>query len=489
MYPDYKEVWLIAACVLLFLTAFPALVIFFCSLCVVRRKADPSRRWLVWFRAGFIMFALSNFLLFVVYLFAVIFSDLYQPQYDTITSTTILPVQVELDLISSLLGNFAEICMILALSGLDKGIIVAHKTETRRGDGDVLAGTVELLDKVFHFSVYGLAGVLAVLSIAAFGLGQHLYSMYGLSRSRIGYDHSFVGLSFAYTSLGNTSKLLSLAMHIMVLAIVLFITIKSIATKVRCRGDKRVKLASTYLIVCDALFLLRAAYSVSYAIAFAPSSNTPPSVFTVVDVVADTWPAFVIFCILFALGSKKRGLWSTMQPSTPGLLDITPQQTPRSYSHNTSQPSDVDLESNAQEPQMHEMLQVTSHEQQIQEPMPRHSIPRRPVNPPQIQTQQQQIRETLAAEGDDDSPPDYYTARYQAPPQQSPQQASPLQPVVDDGQVQAGPSFALPAQQPYDGMAMSIPGSPPPHADAMGLYHQADGRMPESQPLPYNEKN
>ncbi|KID92735.1 hypothetical protein MGU_00324 [Metarhizium guizhouense ARSEF 977] len=434
--------------------------------------------------------ARAGFSCFVVHLLAVLFSDLYLPNYDSIHSKDILPVQVEFDLLGTVLTNFSDICLILAISGLDKGILVAHNTEPSHGDGAVMPGTVQLADKIFHFSVYGLAGVLSILSVIAFAIGQHLYSAFGLASSRIGYDHSYVGSSYSQMELGKASQLLSLTMYCMALAVVVCISVKSIITKVRCRGDKRVAMASTYLIVCDSLLVLRGSYNVGYAIAFKPrdgATNTPPSVFTVIDVIADTWPALVIFCVLFALGCKKRGLWSTKQPYTPGLLDITPQQSPRSYSHGTSQPSEADLDPNMQEPQMHEMLQVTSREHILPAPMPRHEIPRRPVHPPPLQGEQQQIRETLEAEGEEDSPPDYYSARHQVPPQPVPQHALPFTPVGAGDEAQAGPSFALPVQQGYDGRPLS--GSPPPHADAMGLYHQADGRTPQSQPLPYNEKS
>ncbi|KHO01596.1 uncharacterized protein MAM_00597 [Metarhizium album ARSEF 1941] len=492
MYSGYQLVWVIAACVLLFLTSFPALVIFFCSLCLARRKGDPSRNWLVWFKTGFILFSLAGFSCFLVNLFAVLFSDLYLPNYEPIRSKEILPVQVEFDLLGTLLANLSDICIILAISGLDKGIIVAHNTESSRGNGGLSPGTVQFVDNVFHFSVYGLAGLLFTLSIVAFAIGQHLYSVFGLGSSRIGYDHSFVGSSYSQMTLGKTSQHLSLAVHCMALAVALCILVKSILTKVRCRGDKRVAMASTYLIVCESLFVLRAAYNVGYCVIFKPrdgATNVPPSAFTVVDVVADTWPALVIFCVLFALGCKKRGLWSTMQPVTPGLLDITPQQSPRSYSHNTSQASEADMEFNVPAPQVHEMLQVTSHEQPTHEPIALREIPRLAVNPPpQLQGQQQQIRQTLEAEGEDDSPPDYYSARHQAPPQPPPQHALPFTPVNGPEEAHAGPSFALPTHSGYCS-GIPLPGSPPPHADAMGLYHQADGRTPQSQPLPYNEKS
>ncbi|OAA50697.1 hypothetical protein NOR_01147 [Metarhizium rileyi] len=492
MYDDYRVVWVIAACVLLFLTSFPALAIFFCSLCVVRRRKDPSRDWLIWFRAGFILFSLAGFSCFLVNLFAVLFSDLYvsQYEYDDIHSKGALPVQVEIDLLGTLLSTSSDVCVVLALSGLDRGIIIAHNTEPSHGHGGVPPGTIQLFDKVFHFAICGLAAVLFVLSIIAFGIGQHLYSAFGLASSRIGYDHSYVGSSYTRLNLGRTSHLLSLAMYAMSLAVILSILFKSITTKVRCRGDRRVTMASTYLIVCSSLFALRGIYIVGYTVAFSSrhgSTNIPPSLFTVIDVVSDTWPEFVVFCILFALGCKKRGLWSTKQPFPSGLLDVTPQQSPRSYSHNTtSLQSEADVESNIQEPQMHEMLQVTSHEQQLHESMPRREIPRHLVHTPQLQAQQQHIREALEAEGTDDSPPDYYSARHQESPRHPPQPS--LSCTLPGGTVQAhaGPSFALPTHQACGGMLAD--GSPPPHAEAMGLYHQADGRMPQSQPLPYNEK-
>jgi hypothetical protein len=103
------------------------------------------------------------------------------------------------------------------------------------------------VDRVFYLAVYGLAGVLVALGIAAFGIGQHLYSVYGLTTSRIGYDHTFVGLRYTQLGLGKTSQRLSLGIYVVVLAIVVCLGVKSIVTKVRCRGDGRVRMVRPHL--------------------------------------------------------------------------------------------------------------------------------------------------------------------------------------------------------------------------------------------------
>ncbi|KAK2601994.1 hypothetical protein QQS21_004420 [Conoideocrella luteorostrata] len=420
----------------------------------------------------------------------------------SVPELAVLPTQAVLDLVGNLLALFCDICILLALSGLENGIIIAQKTSLRSGTLAVPAGQAGLFDRIFHLSMCGLSAILAILSITAFALGQRLYNENGWGTSRIGYDHTFVGERYQAWSLGVASHMLISAVDIIILITALILLVKSIITKVRVKRDRRVTMAI---------------YSVIYNSAVR-HDGIPSPFYSTLDVLFDSWPEFIIFCILFALGCKKRGLWSTRQPPSPGLLEEASQHSERSLSHNISHRSEQSMDSPMQEPQMHEMLEVASPESQPATQVPQHQIPRRPVNPPQIQQQQQQIRQTLAVEeDDDDSPPDYYSVGHQPPPQHMLQSTGSLpSTVVDASQPQAGPSsYALPAQPAYEGDSphtdetglyhqadgmmrpsdplpyngVSVPGSPPPHADVMGLYHQADGMARPSAPLPYNEKS
>lgn len=147
-------------------------------------------------------------------------------------------------LFGRLLANFNEIFIILTLSDLDIDIIIAHRNKQSRGTSEMPAERVRLPDRIFCFCMCGLVGVLSILNIVAFALGQHLYVTNGIENVRLGYDHSYVGLTYSDIQTGKTSRLLTFSMCVIILVVALAMIAKAAHTTsvVRTRGDKGIKM-------------------------------------------------------------------------------------------------------------------------------------------------------------------------------------------------------------------------------------------------------
>lgn len=201
-----------------------------------------------------------------------------------------------------------------------------------------------------------------------------------------------------------------------------------------------------FIIAASVLWLLRSVYTMA---ALASLYNLKDALGTykerknywdILDVVFAIWPQFVLLCLAFSLGSKKQnGLWSTEQPFMK--VGAGQQQTPWGYGYG-GQPNTVDP---LQQPQYHQQQPVQ--------------------NGWQSQDQQQQ----------------QYQQQYQQPLQQQgyPPQQQPVQNGYQQPYAQTVSSFSTAPVQTR---------SPPPHEDAIGFNHQADGTPPQAQTRPYNEK-
>lgn len=116
---------------------------------------------------------------------------------------------MEMYLLGRLLTNFYEIFIILAPSDLDINIMIGHRTEQSRSISEILTRRARLPDRIFYFCISGLVGVLSILNITVFALRQHLYIINGIENSRLGYDHSYVSLTYSDMQSGKTSRLLT----------------------------------------------------------------------------------------------------------------------------------------------------------------------------------------------------------------------------------------------------------------------------------------
>ncbi|EQK99783.1 hypothetical protein OCS_04510 [Ophiocordyceps sinensis CO18] len=291
--------------------------------------------------------------------------------------------------------------------------------------------------------------LLSILNIACFALSQRHFAMTYSHRDllRDGQDVP----TTAWQALRAT-KVVTLVMFVVQLVATVVALARSVLVAVTT-SEPRVKTASRYLIACCTLLLLRAAYDIGFYAKYVPfgdapsimtdaESSPPGPHFAILDVVLSCWPLFTLLVLLFVLGAKKQhGIWSTEQPfmmvrpSHQGM----PLHTPWGYEY--SPQSQQPLHPSWQQPRGSEDPHPHAHEPSFHQPSPlapRH-VPHQP------------------------SPPHWQPA-----------------PVARQ-------------QQPHDvgAQADHYPSSsspPPAHADAMGLYHQADGMPPQVSPRPYNEK-
>lgn len=249
-----------------------------------------------------------------------------------------------------------------------------------------------------------------------------------------------------------------------------------------------------YLMLCSGAWLVRTTYELVYQLKFVNiqdirKNRNEPSFMEIITIFFHTWPIFLIVCFMFALGVKKNdGLWSTEQPfmtqNSDGSQDVPlqPQDSRRDSSlHNTS-----GQESSARVSSPPAYTSSLGSNRSAQRLMPNNSS----ANPPSAQRPNGQPRQGQQPSGSrrqELGAHDQGLVANLGPPQQ-------YQPPVRDNAYNTGivspvtPSEAGPADG--FGTSMSIPSqSPPPHDEAMGLYHQADGRPPGMEPLPYPEKN
>ena len=227
-------------------------------------------------------------------------------------------------------------------------------------------------------------------------------------------------------------------------------------------------------MLCSGAWLVRTTYEVVYQLKYADVQHLQrhtrdPAYMEIISVAFHTWPILAILCFMFALGAKKEnGLWSKEQPfstfnpnDNQGILLEPRNSSPPAYSSLSPHPPVHTGSSNSTSIPLSDDQPRQAHQ----------SLTRPPGN-----LQEGQLGDHDRALVGNLGPPQ----RYQPPARDN---AYNTGIVVPSSPSEAGPAYGY-------GIGMSIPSqSPPPHDEAMGLYHQADGRPPGAAPLPYPEKN
>ncbi|UNI22768.1 hypothetical protein JDV02_008628 [Purpureocillium takamizusanense] len=432
---DRFAVYNIAAAALLILTAVPSVIIFLCSLCLARRRNDPARTWLNFFKAAFAFFCLGIVLIFFNYLLDV----LYRLLYDSVSSSNIdvfvrniQRAQTQTGVLGSLFDELSVICILLALLSLGKAARFIH------------AGKLTSADRFVQWGGYGVAGLLAILELVSFALSEKLYTTQ--------YQGAVVTTLRDNYKLVRDFRRVTFALLVIQMIFNVFVLVRSIVVAVKTRAEPRVTTATRYLIVCCVLLLLKTCYNVGYYADYVPLGDTvfpdivktPGPYFAILDVIFNFWPSFIILMILFALGTKKQhGVWATEQP----FMMVRPM------AHATgSQPLPWGYE--------YSPTPLQPAPQTWQQPTATATMPPVYGNPQEL--------------------PPQHAAGLHAPQfrhELSPQQhwSEPVSPHI---------------QRSYESSVQTGAVSPPPpsHYEAMGLNHQADGTPPQVVPIPYNEK-
>ncbi|KAI5464870.1 hypothetical protein BGZ63DRAFT_421860 [Mariannaea sp. PMI_226] len=425
------ERYWIAHDALMVLTFVPSLILFLCSLCAARRRGDPARRAFSWLKAAFGFFTLFIFLDFAGYGLDLAASRI---SHDTNLDSAINNVQnVILQIehaanqvfaIARLIEIFTDLMTFLMLVNLGNGILISH------------AGKQSESGKIVKHAALGISAVLAILAIAFFGLRTNYIA--NIFRGVV------YGLSPKMANQFNTSRQLDFSVRVLLFILSLGIVAQSVAIKMKTRTEPRVHTACNMFVACAVLWLLRSTYSMAAMASLTNLSSylkdpTFKNYFDITDVVLGTWPELILLSLAFGLGSKKaNGLWSTEQPfMTRGGNAVSPWGF--NYDPNqVSQPVMV----HGQPPVAQQNWPQYQQPQPYYAPQAVNEMPHNGIN--EMPTQSQPT----------------------AMPHYTPQQQTPYNVYMPQPQVR----------------------SPPPHEDAMGLNHQANGSPPQAVPQPYYEK-
>jgi hypothetical protein len=187
---EYRN-YAIAAAALTALVWVPAAVLFIVSLFTARRRSDPARSWLIWLKLALVFF--SWFCLFevVTYALYVALVTLVDRSYFFDNDDVLDQARLQVGTLTSYFEKMVDILLMLLLVSVGGGITTA------------MSGTPSKVARIYKFISWGLAVVLAILALAALGLGirVNVYQFGGFSyddyRELIRQYDAVVHLTFA----------------------------------------------------------------------------------------------------------------------------------------------------------------------------------------------------------------------------------------------------------------------------------------------------
>ncbi|KAJ6436674.1 hypothetical protein O9K51_10793 [Purpureocillium lavendulum] len=194
-------------------------------------------------------------------------------------------------ILSSFFDELSVVGILLALVSLGQASNLIH------------TGQVSSAHRFTQWGAWGIAGLLAVLNIVTFGLSEWQYS-----------DD---GRFFGPTQLQNLRRI-TFTMLVVQMAFNAFILIKAIMLAGQTRIEPRLLIATRYLRVCCVLMLVKTCYNVGYYADYVPLGDSETgqkrtlAYIAILDVIFNSWPAFISLIILFVLGAKKQdgSVWS-----------------------------------------------------------------------------------------------------------------------------------------------------------------------------------
>lgn len=331
-----------------------------------------------------------------------------------------------------------------------------------------------------RYATYGVSFAITILSLAVFSVALYYIVLTEISSSVNG-----IAWDRYYNSYLFSSFIMALTCQAALFVFSLSMLIRSCILRRKLRAKKSLRKPFRYLIACCSLWVLRASFDI-YATVFdivvpgyfRASTDNGSSFNEILSVVFMTWPVFIILIILYYLGlDSKTGLSSTGSP----LLTQDTESQAASAEFLSEQPT---------------VTPMTERE-----------------NAPTLTPITQQTESLFGWDGVVDAPPEYSPPAEQQPavPRTTvapiirrplPASASPLAELVvrrsnelsetssgQPGSAMQRPGASSPTtgapQLPIERSSLEqhdIPDSVPAEEEAMGLYHQADGRAPASEP-------
>lgn len=415
--------------------------------------------------------------------------------------------------IAHLFNILAEVTIFLTLASMIRCIRIAESAEDKH----------PTRHKFSRYLAYAISFVITVFSLATFSISLYAIVLSGISTSYTG-----IAWDKYYNDTDTAGTVMDYLCQGLLCTISIAMLVRAIMLKRKLRASKTLRKPLVYLIACCSLWVLRAVFDIyviifeaKYLSYFEQSLDVISSFNEVLSVVFMTWPVFIILVILYYLGlDTKTGLSSAGRPLLMGdaesqaasseflssdqpnvtpmternnaslLTPISPMvternsvslTTPTTTSTDHSNNNALALSSSQPTGHMFEWDGLSDAPPQYSPPATRaivlpSVVPRRPV--PGLAVQPVPATQVEAT-----SPSSTNVRAESAQPlvPAQPSTTTPLNTTTTTAAtittqqthtLRAYPTLPEPTEEELDAL--------PTHDEAMGLYHQADGRQPGS---------
>ncbi|KAJ4150343.1 hypothetical protein LMH87_011095 [Akanthomyces muscarius] len=495
---------------LLFVTLVASITFAICAAVRLHRRRDPARRVFSWVKIAWLLFTIAVFTSFIEAATVTVTSRVYQAAYYSVSDVQ----DDEVDLIARISSGasalahcfnvFAEVIVYLTLASFIRCIRLAGPHDEKHARRH----------RWSRYSAYVISFGITILSLAVFSVG-----LYWVVLSEISSSSNGIAWDRYYNNYIVASAIMSLICQAFLALLAISMLIRSCVLRRKLRASKSLHKPMRYLIACCSLWVVRAAFDI-YSIVFqtiapgyfAPSVDAVTSFNEVLCVIFMTWPVFIILVILYYLGlDMKTGLLST---GSPLLMDDGESQAASSEFLSPEQPIVTPMTERTTAPTLTPVSQrpeslfacdgLADAPPEYSPPAAQHNIAsgtaapplarvpiiRRPVAPRATESGEQGRQSEEASEV---PARQLGTATRQAAapsPTDNTTQTSPLpleRSSSDEHGTQAtstlseGESMGLYHQADGRAPESELSSALPSHDEAMGLYHQADGRPPTSE--------
>ncbi|KAK7225430.1 hypothetical protein V2G26_013433 [Clonostachys chloroleuca] len=277
--------------VLMGVTGLASIVVFGCAIRLSHRHGDAARHCFLYLRIALCSFFVSR--LFDLAAFIVSNSGGSSPSEMSTISLSAIRAIIGLTAVHLLLTQLTDVLILLLLSHLCIGILIANLNE------------LTPIERVLRRSIPIVGIALALLTAAN------------------------VGATISYYTISSSSPVfgINMAYQVCICTASLLVGSWAITVKLRTRGVAELNQASVFLLVCGFLFVVCTAYGL---LTSANPGNGSRLIFlSLIDVIFSAWPGFIILCLVFAMSTKKapNGLWTRVEPE-PSIQTEVATDTP-----------------------------------------------------------------------------------------------------------------------------------------------------------------
>ncbi|KAM3458076.1 hypothetical protein MY3296_000726 [Beauveria thailandica] len=499
----------------LFVTLVASISFTICAAIRLRRRRDQARRVFSWVKISWLIYTIAVFFSLLEMATVTLTSRIFRTTYD---SDGDLPDD-QVDLVARIATGasalchcfnvFAEVLVFLTLASFIRCIRLVGPRDDKH----------PRRHKWSRYCSYGIAFGITILSLAVFSVG-----IYWIVLSEISSSSSGIAWDRYYGNYISAATIMSLFCESLLAFLAVSMLIRSCILRRKLGTTKSLHKPLRYLIACCSLWVVRACFDI-YCIVFetvapdyfAPSVDAATSFNEILTVVFMTWPLFIILAILYYLGlDRKNGLSSTASPllredgeshvassefSSSEQPSVTPTITPMSERANAPaltpaapRPESLfacdgvmDAPPEYSPPAAQPAISGIAAPLSAQTPIIRRPVPRslsqstnelvRPSEEARaVSTHQSDIvpQQAAISSSVDNALQATQTPHHQSLEEHVPQTSSASAAEEDESM---GLYHQADGRTPESDMSNPLPF----HDEAMGLYHQADGRPPTSE--------